>query len=90
MTVVHNQLRRRIMSLKTVQTEWPGGFVEGEAVRHQRRNAHVVAVGPEFSAAFPGCVPIMYDSDGQNFVMVPADDLDPRFPKCHRSHHPAH
>ncbi len=52
---------------------WPCGFSDGQAVVHQGKNAHVVAV--PIGAAPNGEVPIMYDDEGGCFVTVPADDL---------------
>jgi len=46
---------------------------------YKGRTAHVVSV-PE--GIIPtGCVPIMYDDEGNCFVPVPADDLTNRFGK---------
>ena len=61
---------------RLVNTEWAGGFKAGEAVTHQQRDAHVLAVPAEKIP--PGEVPIMYDDESGGFVTVPADDLEKR------------
>lgn len=65
------------MSCKTVQTDWPNGFKAGDAVMHQSRPGHVVAIPSGIISE--GRVPVMYDDEAGCFVNIPADDLDRRF-----------
>lgn len=60
-----------------VQRHWPGNFKAGQAVVHQDRFGHVVAVPP--GVVPDGEVPVMYDNEEGCFVPIPADDLKLRF-----------
>ena len=62
---------------KEVQTEWPAGFTAGNAVIHQGRPGHVVAIPAGVIPA--GHVLVMYDDEANCFVAIPADDLNRRF-----------
>ncbi len=65
------------MSLRMVQTEWPGGFKSGEAVIHKGRMGHVVSIP---SGIIPADrVPVLYDDESGCFVDIPVDELHRRF-----------
>lgn len=53
-----------------------GMYTESDAVVHNGRYAHVVAVPRSVVPA--GQVPVMYDDEGGCFITVPADDLSHR------------
>lgn len=69
------------MNLRMVQTEWPGGFKDGDAVRYRGRAGHVTSSPPGFISK--GHIPVMYDVMYKDevgcVVAVPSDELSHLF-----------
>ena len=63
--------------IRTVQWDWPGDFRVGQAVVHEGRFAHVVAVPP--GVVPESEVPIMYDDEENNFITTYPENLTLRF-----------
>lgn len=58
-----------------------GKWAAGNAVIHEGRNAHVVAVGKQAVVKFhlhQTSVPIMYDDEGEGFVIVVESEITKR------------